>query len=80
MKLSVSLRDDDVEFIDSYAADHGVDSRSGVVQRAVALLRTIELGDDYAAAWDEWDDGGGDAWDVVSGDGIGDGIDDRRDD
>ena len=70
MKLSVSMSDDDVEFIDKYASEHGVESRSGVMQRAVSMLRVTELGDDYAAAWTEWaaDDTG--AWDVVVADGI----------
>lgn len=71
MKLSVSLPSGDVEFLDKYAADHGVESRSGVVQRAVVLLRASELGDDYAAAWDEWEASGDGAWDSAVGDGLG---------
>ena len=70
MKLSVSLSSRDVEFIDHYAAEHGVDSRSGVVQRAVVLLRASELGDDYAAAWDEWEASEDDAWDSTISDGL----------
>ena len=70
MKLSVSMSDDDVEFIDHYASEHGVETRSGVVQRAVSLLRATELGDDYAAAWAEWDDTDAEAWDTTSRDGI----------
>ena len=54
MKLSVSMGDEAVEFLDRYAAEHGVGSRSAVVQTAVALLRAVELGDDYSAAWTEW--------------------------
>jgi len=69
MKLSVSLSSGDVEFIDQYAAEHGVGSRSGVVQRAVLLLRASELGDDYAAAWDEWETEG-DVWDSTVSDGL----------
>jgi Arc/MetJ-type ribon-helix-helix transcriptional regulator len=75
MKLSVSIPEEDVEFIDRYAGEHGVDSRSGVVQRALSLLRTSELGDAYAAAWDEWAADGGIDWDAALRDGI-DGIDD----
>jgi hypothetical protein len=71
MKLSVSMSDEDVEFIDHYAVGHGVRSRSGVVQRAVSLLRAAELGDDYAAAWTEWSASEADAWDVTTADGIG---------
>jgi hypothetical protein len=33
MKLSVSLPDGDVEFIDHCASEHAVDSRSAVVHR-----------------------------------------------
>jgi Arc/MetJ-type ribon-helix-helix transcriptional regulator len=70
MKLSVSMSEDDVEFIDSYAEDHGIASRSGVLQRAVSLLRASELGADYAAAWDEWNGEEAEAWDSTLGDGL----------
>lgn len=70
MKLSVSLPDQDLEFIDHYAVEHGVDSRSGVVQHALSLLRVTELGDDYAAAWDEWDSSDGADWDTTAADGL----------
>jgi Arc/MetJ-type ribon-helix-helix transcriptional regulator len=70
VKLSVSLPDEDVEFVDKYAAEHGVESRSGVVQRAVALLRTTELGDDYAAAWVEWESTEAEVWDSATADGL----------
>lgn len=70
MKLSVSLADDDVDFVDSYATEHGLPSRSGVLQRAVALLRASELGDDYAAAWDEWEKADSDLWDSTVADGL----------
>lgn len=70
MKLSVSVPDEDVEFIDRYAGEHGVDSRSGVVQRALSLLRVNELGDDYAAAWDEFATGDGELWATVDADGL----------
>ena len=71
MKLSVSIPEQDVEFIDIYASEHGVETRSGVVQRALTLLRTTELGEDYAAAWVEWDASeDGNLWDAVAADGI----------
>ncbi|HET8618582.1 MAG TPA: antitoxin [Acidimicrobiales bacterium] len=70
MKLSVSIADEDVDFIDRYADQHGLGTRSGVVQRALNLLRTVELGDDYEAAWDEWAAGDSDAWDAVVSDGL----------
>lgn len=68
MKLSVSLPDGDVAFVDEYARTHGIDSRSGVVQRALTLLRVRELSDDYVAAWEEWDDAA--AWDATTADGL----------
>lgn len=70
MKLSVSLNEEDVQFLDRYAAEHGIGSRSGVVHEAVALLRAGELGDDYAAAWTEWAADGADAWESTVSDGL----------
>ena len=70
MKLSVSLPEEDVEFIDRYASEHAIESRSGVVQRALSLLRATELGDDYAAAWDEWESSEGDVWESTVADGL----------
>jgi len=70
VKLSVSIPDEDLEFIDRYASQHGVDSRSRVVQRAISLLRATELGDAYAAAWNEWDDAEARAWEPTVADGL----------
>jgi Arc/MetJ-type ribon-helix-helix transcriptional regulator len=70
MKVSVSLPDDDVEFLDAYAEREGIASRSAALHRAVRLLRAAELGAAYEDAWDEWD-AGDDAplWDATAGDG-----------
>ncbi|HEX3707656.1 MAG TPA: ribbon-helix-helix domain-containing protein [Mycobacteriales bacterium] len=54
MKLSVSLPDEDVAFLDSYAASSGIASRSAVVHQAVRLLRAADLGVAYEDAWQEW--------------------------
>lgn len=70
MKLSVSMPTEDVAFLDQYASEHGVGTRSGVVRRAVSLLRAAELGDDYVAAWSEWDRTDAEAWDGTIADGI----------
>lgn len=70
MKLSVSIPDDDLEFIDRYASEHGVSSRSQVVQRAVSLLRAVDLGDDYAAAWAEWETSEAAEWESTVADGL----------
>jgi len=71
VKLSVSIPDDDLSFIDRYASEHGVESRSGVVHRALSLLRSRELGQDYAAAWAEWDESDATEWEPVVADGLG---------
>lgn len=72
MKLSVSLPEDDVEYLDAAANARGYPSRSAVVHRAVRLLRATELGDDYANAWADWDKSPDSAeWSTATGDGIG---------
>lgn len=71
MKVSVSLPDEDIEFLDEYARSVGARSRSAVLQRAVSLLRATELGPAYAQAWQEWQAGGdSEVWESVSGDGL----------
>lgn len=72
MKLSVSLPDEDVEFLDAYAATQGIGSRSAAVHKAVRLLRAAELGPAYEDAWADWadrDDSG--PWDEATDDGLG---------
>ena len=61
MKVSVSIPDDDVEFLEAYAAAQGLPSRSAVVHRAIRLLRAAELGSAYEDAWQEWSDQGDEA-------------------
>ena len=71
MKLSVSLPDDDVEFLDAYAETQGYASRSAVVHKAVRLLRAAQLGPAYEEAWSEWrDTGEAAAWESAIGDGV----------
>jgi Arc/MetJ-type ribon-helix-helix transcriptional regulator len=73
VKVSVSLPDDDVDFLDSYADSHGVASRSAVLHKAVRLLRASELGAAYEDAWANWATGGdGALWDTTVGDGLSD--------
>ena len=63
MKVSVSLRAEDVAFLDAYARNHAYDSRSAVVQQAIHVLRLGELGEAYGPAWEEWASGGeADLW------------------
>jgi Arc/MetJ-type ribon-helix-helix transcriptional regulator len=71
MKVSVSLPGDDVKFLDAYAQDQGLESRSAALHQAVRLLRAAELGASYESAWEEWiaaDDA--ELWDRATGDGM----------
>ena len=69
MKVSVSLPEDDVEFLDSYAAARGLPSRSAVLHKAVRLLRGAELAPAYEEAFSSWEDSAdAAAWDVTAGD------------
>ena len=72
MKVSISLPGDDVRFLDEYAQEQGLRSRSAALHRAVRLLRTAELSGTYEAAWREWaTEGEADLWDSTTGDGLG---------
>ena len=72
MKVSVSLPEADVEFLDSYAHAQGIESRSAVLHKAVGLLRATQLGDAYEDAWDSWETSdNASAWDTVTADGLG---------
>ena len=71
MKVSVSLPDEDVEFLDAYAESQGIASRSAAVHKAVRLLRASELSPAYEQAWADWagseDE---DLWDRAADDGL----------
>ena len=57
--------------LDEYARTAGLPSRSAALQRAIGLLRTPGLEDDYAAAWDEWESSGEqEAWGTTAADGL----------
>ena len=72
MKVSVSIPESDVEFLDDYAESHGMASRSAALQRAIRLLRANELSRHYAAAFTEWADvPDNSAWDATAADGLG---------
>ena len=71
MKVSVSLPEEDVRFLDEYASSQGIDSRSAVVHRAVRLLKASGLGEAYERAWQEWDAGSDAAlWEATAADGL----------
>ena len=70
MKLSVSLPDDEVAFLDAIAREHA-ETRSAAVLRAVRLLRARELEDAYAEAFTQWrDSGDGATWTTTAPDGL----------
>jgi Arc/MetJ-type ribon-helix-helix transcriptional regulator len=71
MKVSVSLPQEDVAFLDAYAQSQGIDSRSAVVHKAVRMLRASELSEAYEGAFTSWGDEGDAAiWDVAVADGL----------
>jgi Arc/MetJ-type ribon-helix-helix transcriptional regulator len=66
MKISVSLPDEDVKFLD----EQGV-NRSAALHEAVALLRERQLADQYAEAFSEWADSpDAELWDAATADGL----------
>jgi predicted transcriptional regulator len=70
VKLSVSLRDEDVQFLDEYARAHAR-SRSGAVHEAIATLRRGTLADAYEQAFEGWEDSGEEhLWERASDDGL----------
>jgi Arc/MetJ-type ribon-helix-helix transcriptional regulator len=70
-KVSVSLSQADVEFLDREALDGHFESRSAAVQEAVRLLRESRLADAYAEAFGEWRESGEeDVWSAAAGDGV----------
>ena len=71
MKVSVSLPDEDVDYLDAYAQHRGLQSRSAALQKAVRLLRASELGAAYEDAWTEWSGSeDADLWDAATADGL----------
>ena len=75
MKLSVSLPAEDVGFLDEYAREQGLESRSAAVHQAVRLLRTAGLGAAYESAWEQWTtDRDADGWEATVSDGLTDGL------
>lgn len=71
MKVSISLPEEDVAFLDAYAETQGIPSRSAAIHRAVRLLRATGLGSSYEEAWDEWEKSEESAaWEVATTDGV----------
>jgi Arc/MetJ-type ribon-helix-helix transcriptional regulator len=71
VKLSISMSEDDVRYLDEQAERRGYGSRSAVLQQAVRLLREHDLGDAYEEAWRDWMDSGEEAaWSATAADGL----------
>lgn len=71
MKLSVSLPEEDVQFLDAYAAVEGFSSRSAALHSAVRLLRATQLGPAYEEAFSDWEQSDlAVEWEITAGDGL----------
>ncbi|GAB2922861.1 antitoxin [Streptomyces mayteni] len=71
MKTSMSLPQDDLVFMDQYAARTSAASRSAVTHAAIDVLRAAALEADYVAAFEKWSDSDDSAiWDQATGDGL----------
>ncbi|MFF2053338.1 ribbon-helix-helix protein, CopG family [Leifsonia sp. NPDC058194] len=72
-KLSVSLSEDDVAYLDRVARAERDGNRSAVIHDMVRLFREIRSEDDYVKVFEEWE-GSEDQklWDSTAGDGLDD--------
>ena len=71
MKLSISLPESDVEFVDEYVSTSSAESRSAVIHAAIEMLRAASMEREYAAAFDEWDSSeDGRLWEAATADGM----------
>ena len=70
MKLSISLPEKDVAYIDRHLADHDEPSRSAVIRKAIERLREEELSEAYRQLWKEWGTEDDLLWETTVGDGI----------
>ncbi|MCL2783246.1 MAG: ribbon-helix-helix domain-containing protein [Propionibacteriaceae bacterium] len=71
MKLSVSLPEEDVKFLDAYRRDASLKSRSAAVQAAIQRLRDALLADEYTQMFSDpayLDDTK--VWDATTPDGL----------
>jgi Arc/MetJ-type ribon-helix-helix transcriptional regulator len=78
MKVSISLPDEDVRFLDTYAKENGIESRSAAIHTAVRALQDTQLEAAYVEAFADWEGSEDEAfWDGMVADGLDD-EDDRR--
>jgi Arc/MetJ-type ribon-helix-helix transcriptional regulator len=71
MKVSMSLPNEDVAFLDTYAQERGLASRSAALHQAIRLLRATGMDSAYEAAWNEWSGEESSIWDSTASDGLG---------
>jgi len=70
-KISVSLPDADVEFLDQRVSLGYFESRSAGLHAALARLREDDLTEEYQAAFDEWHNTeDAELWDSTVSDGL----------
>ncbi len=55
MKVSISLPEADLTFLDQYAKENDLESRSAAVHRAVRALLDTQLEAEYTEAFAEWE-------------------------
>jgi Arc/MetJ-type ribon-helix-helix transcriptional regulator len=70
MKISMSLPEEDVTFLDAYVTEKGLPSRSAALHKAVRLLRASGLSAAYESAWAEWSNEEQQLWDPTVSDGL----------
>lgn len=71
MKLSISLSEEDVRVLDQYVGAASLGSRSAAIQKLIRSLGDPGLREEYAAAWDEWEQSEDSAlWDSAVADGL----------
>jgi hypothetical protein len=70
-KLSISVDETYLPFIDNYQRQHNVKTKSEVLERALELLRRTELERAYAEAAEEWrNNPDAKLWENTVGDGL----------
>lgn len=72
VKLSISLEQQLVDFLEGCQRQHGIRSRSEVIGQGLKLLRERELERQYEGAINVWESEAA-LWDSVAGDGMGSG-------
>jgi Arc/MetJ-type ribon-helix-helix transcriptional regulator len=70
MKISMSLPEEDVTFLDAYASEKGLPSRSAALHKAVRLLKATGLSIAYEGAWAEWSEEDQELWEPTATDGL----------